>query len=185
MNATETIAALLGVANVALVARRSVWNYPFAIAMVSLYGIVFFQHKLYSDALLQIFFLAINIYGWVIWRRAQGEEGEVIARSMTNMLRLGWLAIGIAATVIWSGAMAHYTDAALPWIDGPIAMTSVIAQILLSRRYWENWIVWIAVDIASIGMYWVKGLHVTTALYALFLGLSVWGLIGWRRSMTK
>ncbi|RVT91185.1 nicotinamide riboside transporter PnuC [Sphingomonas crocodyli] len=185
MNTAETIAALLGVANVALVARRSVWNYPFALAMVSLYGVIFFEEKLYSDALLQIFFFIINIYGWIMWRRAQGETGEVQARTMSGRLRFGWFVVTLAATLIWSGAMAHYTDAALPWIDGPIAMTSIVAQILLSRRYWENWILWIVVDIASIGMYWVKDLHVTTALYVLFLGLSVWGLMGWRRSMAK
>ncbi|TZG29596.1 nicotinamide riboside transporter PnuC [Sphingomonas montanisoli] len=185
MNATETIAALLGTANVALVARRSVWNYPFALAMVSLFGVIFFKEKLYSDALLQLFFFVINIYGWIVWHRAEGEAGEVVTRSMPARLRFGWLAITLVAAVIWSGAMAHYTDAALPWIDGPIAMTSIVAQILLSRRYWENWILWIVVDIASIGMYWVKDLHVTAALYTLFLGLSVWGLVGWRRSMAK
>ena len=64
MGGTEIAAALLGVINVLLVVRRSVWNYPFGIAMVALYFFVFREAKLYSDALLQIFFFLIQLYGW-------------------------------------------------------------------------------------------------------------------------
>ena len=70
MGGIEIAAALLGVINVLLVVRRSVWNYPFGIAMVSLYFFVFRDAKLYSDALLQIFFLLIQLYGWWAWTRA-------------------------------------------------------------------------------------------------------------------
>ena len=74
MNELEWVAAALGVVNVTLVVRRSIWNYPFALAMVSLYFFVFFEAKLYSDALLQIFFFAVNLYGWA--QLAEGEAGD-------------------------------------------------------------------------------------------------------------
>ena len=67
MSPIEIAAVLLGLVNVTLVVRRSVWNYPFGIAMVVLYADIFFDAKLYSDALLQLFFLAVQFYGWWNW----------------------------------------------------------------------------------------------------------------------
>ena len=77
--------------------------------------------------------------------------------------------------------MAGLTDAHYPYWDGTIAMTSVVAQILLARRYVENWILWIIVDILAIGLYWTKGLHPTAILYAIFLIVAVAGLYEWRK----
>jgi nicotinamide mononucleotide transporter len=75
LNPVEAAAALLGLINVALVVRRSVWNYPFGLAMVTLYGVLFFEQRLYSDMLLQGFFFVIQLYGWVNWARA-GQIGR-------------------------------------------------------------------------------------------------------------
>ena len=80
MGGIEIAAALLGVINVLLVVSRSIWNYPFGIAMVSLYFFVFWDAKLYSDALLQIFFLLIQIYGWWAWVHADRvDDGVAVA----------------------------------------------------------------------------------------------------------
>jgi nicotinamide mononucleotide transporter len=183
VNPLEMIAAALGLANIVLLARRSIWNYPFALAMVTLYAIIFYEAKLYSDVLLQIFFFTINIYGWLNWLRSKADAGEVIAETMSATSRIGWTFGGAIAIFGWGWLMARYTDAALPWWDGAIAIGSVIAQILLSRRYWENWVLWIAIDMIAMGVYWAKDLHITVALYAIFFAMSVWGLIEWRRSM--
>lgn len=73
MTLLESIAFVLGVANVTLVVRRSLWNYPIALVMVSLYGLLFWRERLYSDAALQLFFFVINLYGWIVWRRSLAE----------------------------------------------------------------------------------------------------------------
>jgi nicotinamide mononucleotide transporter len=182
VNPIEIIAAAFGVANIVLLTRRSIWNYPFALLSVGLYGFVFFEAKLYSDTLLQIFFFLINLYGWAMWMRARGDDGAVVARSMTPPMRIGWIAGSLVTTLLWGYAMT-FTDASLPWTDAGVAMFSIAAQILLSRRYWENWVLWIGVDIVSIANYGIKGLHITVLLYAVFLVTAVWGLISWRRSM--
>src|SRR3546814_19832174 len=77
----EGVAAALVLVNVALVALRSVWNYPFALLAVTLYAFVFFEAKLYSDMLLQGFFFALNLYGWAAWPRARGASGVPGGRS--------------------------------------------------------------------------------------------------------
>jgi nicotinamide mononucleotide transporter len=79
--------------------------------------------------------------------------------------------------------MHRYTSAALPWWDAFIAMTSVSAQLLMARRYLENWVLWIAVDAVAIGVYSAKGLVLTAILYGAFLTLSIVGLLSWRRAL--
>lgn len=182
MSWIEIVAALLGLANVALVVRRSLWNYPFGLAMVALYAFVFFDAKLYSDALLQIFFFAVQLYGWWNWNRSRAEAGEVRVERLDERARLAWLAGCVAAAVGWGALMHRFTDAAFPWWDGTIAVLSVAAQVLQSRRKLESWVLWIAVDMLAIGLFAAKGLWVTAVLYAVFLALSVWGLIGWTRA---
>ena len=91
MNPVELAAAALGLVNVALVARRSLWNYPFGIAMVALYFFVFADAKLYSDALLQIFFLVIQLYGWWNWSRSARVDDGVAVGRLDYPARIGWI----------------------------------------------------------------------------------------------
>jgi len=178
----EIVAALLVVVNVALVARRSVWNYPFGIVAVTLYGWVFLGARLYSDVLLQIFFLVLNVYGWWNWQRSRERAGTVVVVSLSWTARLAGI-VGIAgATWGWGTLMARHTDAALPWWDAGVAIASVAAQVMMARRQWENWVLWIAVDVASVGLYSAKELWPTTAVYSLLTGLAIWGLGDWLRA---
>src|ERR1700757_928645 len=106
MGALEIVAAILGVINVFLVVRRSTWNYPFGIATVALYFFVFGHAKLYSDALLQVFFLVIQIYGWWAWYHAEHVDRGVSVRWMAGHERWPWIAATVAAVLLWGTAMA-------------------------------------------------------------------------------
>lgn len=175
------IAFGLGVVNVALVVRRSVWNYPFGIAMVAAYAVIFARERLYSDALLQGFFLVANVVGWAMWSTSRQRRGTIVVETMTAGARLRWGGAWVVATAEWGWAMGRFTDAQFPWWDAGVAIASVIAQILMVRRRLENWTVWIAVDIGSIGLYAAKALWLTMVLYTVFLGLAVAGHVGWAR----
>ena len=178
----ETIAVILGLANIVLVVRRSLWNYPFGIAMVSLYFFIFADAKLYSDALLQIFFLTVQLYGWWNWIWGRDAQGAVIVRHAGAGAMLGWIGAILAGTALWGWLMHRYTDAALPWWDASIAMTSIAAQILLSRRFIENWPLWVATDAIAVGVYAAKDLDKTAMLYAVFLVIAAWGWWDWLRA---
>lgn len=181
MSSLEWTAAALGVMCVGLLVRRSLWNYPFAIASVVLLGWVFLQARLYSDALLQCFFVAINLYGWINWSRSRAGAGQVVVERLGWPARLGWMIGGAAVAAGWGAAMHRFTDAAYPWWDGAVAIASVAGQLLLARRLVENWWVWIAVDCAAVPLYAAKGLWAAAGLYVIYLGLSVWGLVDWHR----
>lgn len=184
MSPLEIIAVILGLANIVLIVRRSLWNYPFGIAMVSLYGVIFVEAKLYSDALLQIFFLILNAYGWINWRNARTDEG-VPVRWLGLRGFLIWACAGLTASLAWGLLMHKQTDAAAPYWDASVAMFSVLAQLLLARRYIDNWLWWVIVDCLAIPLYWTKGLHLTAGLYVVFLLLSLTGLAEWTRTQRK
>lgn len=183
MSPVEILAVALGIANIVLLVRRSIWNYPFGIATVLLQGWLFVEGKLYSDALLQLFFVVLNVYGWLNWSRARTNDAGVPVRWMGALPFMASAIIAGMATLAWGTLMHRHTDAAYPYWDGSVAMMSVLAQALLARRFVDNWIWWIIVDLAAVPLYWAKGLHLIAALYVLNLALSVAGLIEWRRKV--
>ncbi|MBX3593980.1 MAG: nicotinamide riboside transporter PnuC [Sphingomonas sp.] len=185
MNPVEIVASLLLLANIALVARRSIWNYPVGIAAVLLYASVFYGAKLYSDMLLQGLFLALNLYGWLNWARARALTGEVQVLTLGWTGRIAWIAGCAVATMAWGTLMHRFTDASLPWWDAAVAMTSIAAQILLSRRYLENWVLWILVDIVAVPLFAIRELWLTAGVYLVLLVVSGWGLIDWERAFRR
>ncbi|WP_296680606.1 nicotinamide riboside transporter PnuC [Novosphingobium sp.] len=185
MNTLEIIAVVLGLANISLLVRRSIWNYPFGMAMVALYAVIFFQARLYSEAGLQIFFFLVQGYGWWLWARAGGMEHAVAVRWLGWLARAAWLvAIAVMAALL-ATVMGRFTNAAMPFADASITAGSIAAQFLLSYRRIENWVLWIIVDIAAIALYIVRDLHLTAGLYGAFLVLSVLGLREWIRSNSQ
>ncbi len=179
----ENIASVLGVVNIVLLVRRSIWNYPFGIAMVTLYGFVFFQARLFSDAALQVFFFVVQIYGWWVWYHARDSAGLVKVELMSAQSRFVWAAVIVAATIADRWFLINYTSDVAPWMDANTTAMSVVAQYLLSIRKIENWVLWILTDIVQIGLYYWKGLYPTTGLYVLFLVISAVGLYEWLREL--
>lgn len=177
----ENTAALLGLINVAILVRRSIWNYPFGIASVALYTYVFFKAGLYSDTLLQPYFLLMQIYGWWNWLHGRNKDGLARIENMSLQER-ALSAAGTAAIALGLGwTFSHFKSAAAPYLDASCAAMSITAQYLLSIRRLENWILWISVDVIYIALYWWKDLRATSVLYAVFLVLSIAGLAEWLR----
>ncbi len=182
MDTLEIVAVVLGMANIGLLVRRSIWNYPFGMAMVALYFVIFGEARLYGEAGLQVFFFVMQGWGWWLWARAGG---------LTHMVEVTWMGARAraAALVLVAGsslgigwAMARWTDAALPYADAAIAGASVVAQVLLALRRVENWALWIAIDVLSIGVYLHRELYLTAGLYMVFLGFATAGLVEWARA---
>ena len=184
MNWTEALAVVFGAAAVALTIRQSLWCWPLGLVQVALYVYVFYQARLYSDMVLHVIYVVLQVYGWYRWR--SGERGSALPVSYLSLTeRAGWaMAIALAASV-WGEAMLRYTDAAAPRADAFIAAASLAAQYLLAIKKLENWIVWIVVDVVAIAVYWSRDLRLTSGLYGVFLGLCVLGLVEWRKAYER
>jgi nicotinamide mononucleotide transporter len=175
----EWVAAAFGVMNITLLIFRSVWNYPFGIAMVALYVFVFFEKRLYAESGLQVFFILAQLWGWWMWLRAEGDDDRVPVRWLDWRSRAVWIMVTAAISLNLGLVMYRFTNAVMPYADSAIAGTSVAAQILLGFRRIENWVLWIAIDIASVLLYINRGLYPTAGLYGGFLVLSLLGLREW------
>jgi nicotinamide mononucleotide transporter len=194
MSIWEIIGTVLGVIGVGLMIRQNIWGWPVGLVQVAVYAWVFFEAKLYSDTILQVFFFAIQAYGWWHWWKGgssallgQGSEGqEGLALPVTRLggaAIAGWIALGAGLTAGWGWFMHRTTDAALPWWDAFILVFSLIAQWLQARKNLECWAGWLLVNTVAIGVYWVKDLHLTSGLYLVFWAMSLWGWWEWRNSM--
>ncbi|AMX02451.1 nicotinamide riboside transporter PnuC [Microbulbifer thermotolerans] len=176
----EYVAVTCGLLNVYFIIKRSIWNYLFGFVMVILYAKIFYDYRLYSDSLLQVFFFFTQVYGFFYWVNHKAPDGKVLIADLgKKSFVLGML----STTVLWlliSVLMRLYTDATHPNWDSAIAALSVTAQILLMRRHIESWYLWIMVDLLAIGLFIVKDLTPTAVLYAVFLILAIIGLLQWR-----
>ena len=181
LKALEWLAAGLGVINIALLIFRSQWNFAFAIASVALYVFIFMESRLYAESGLQVFFILANVWGWIVWRRSldAGDESRVEVRWLGWRSRAVWLAVTAALSLNLGWLMHRYTNAAMPFADSAIAGASVAAQILLGYRRIENWVLWIAIDVAAVLLYINRGLYPTAGLYAGMLVMSLFGLKEW------
>ena len=135
--------------------------------------------------ILQIFFFAAQLYGWWNWARHPAAGGGVSVVWLASRQRILWGAGCIAATLFWGAAMSNLTDAALPWLDAANLILSMAAQVLMSQRYSENWVLWIAVDALSVIIYFFKDLWAFFALYVILTGLAAWGFVNWRRAEVR
>jgi nicotinamide mononucleotide transporter len=180
-NWLENAGVVTTVVGIWLTTRRKLICWPVVLVSDVLYLIVFYRVRLYSDALLQLFFLAFTLYGWWYWWRGVREEGEVRVVRMTLPDLMAGLAAGAAGSVLLSLLMVRI-GAALPHLDATLASYSLVASWWQARKHLANWWLWIAVDLVYIGEYIYKGLRPTAALYALLVALAVLGLRDWRRA---
>ena len=186
MSWLEIIAAGLGLACVWLTVRRHIACWPTGLAMVLLYIVIFYQAKLYSDMLLQVVYVFLQIYGWYAWLHGGPDRTPLVVSRLP-----AWQISRLAGAgdrwqlPRWAARCTRYTDASFPYIDAVATVASLIAQWLMGRKVLESWLVWIFVDVVSIGLYFAKELYPTAGLYVVFLVLATWGWFEWRSVWKK
>lgn len=177
----EIVAFVLSIAMVLLNLRVNPLAWPLAIVSSLLYALLFAHSRLYGEAGLQFVFIAVAAWGWAQWLRAPDAADA--------HTRVGWMTrreivVTAAATALaWpllALLLARATDSDVPWLDALPTVGSLAGTVLLGWKRVENWLVWLAVNGVSIGLFAVKGLWLTVVLYAIFAVLSVVGWRAWR-----
>ena len=177
----ELIAVVLSVAMVWCNLRVDPTGWPLAIVSSALYAVLFASSRLYGEASLQLLFIAVSCWGWWQWLRGRGGDGELLrVHRMSRAQQLVVSALTLVAWPLLALLLARHTDTDVPFLDALPTAGSVAGQFLLGRKLIENWLVWLAVNVFSIGLFAYKQLWLTAALYALFAVLSVVGWRAWR-----
>jgi nicotinamide mononucleotide transporter len=183
MSEVELFAAALGVIAVWLTVKQNPWCWPIGLVMVVIYIWIFFDVKLYSDMLLQVVYAGLQVYGWLQWtRHGSNLPGRAVTVLQGSLVMAG-LAIGALISLTLGAAMAHFTDAAQPWLDAALTGFSLVAQVWMAQKRVQCWPLWIVLDVIFVGLFIYKALYLTAALYALFTLLAVQGWREWRNDL--
>jgi nicotinamide mononucleotide transporter len=189
MNSVELAGFVLSLAMVYCNIKEIHWGWPLAIASSALYGVVFWNTQLYGEASLQVMFILTSIWGWRQWRLGvQAPQAESWVKPAT--LQISRLLPGQRHQAIFAFFIAwpvftfflyRFTDSNVAIWDGLVTALSLLAQYLLAKKKIENWWVWLAVNLITVGLMLVKSLWLTALLYLIFSGLSYVGLKAWQR----
>jgi nicotinamide mononucleotide transporter len=182
----EIVAFVLAIVMVVLNMRVNPAAWPLAIISSLLYFALFWNSRLYGDAGLQIFFAVIALWGWWQWLRGTEANGQALQVRSLPVAARWWLLGALAAAWPATGLfLKAFTNTDVPWWDAFPTAASVIGQWLLGRKYIENWLAWIVVNVVGVGLFAYKGLWLTTLLYGLFIVMSFIGWRAWRRQLAS
>lgn len=177
----EILGFLTGAICVFLVARNRLSNFYWGTANAAFFFVLFIEAKFYADAYLQVFYLVMQVVGWLTWMGLLKGFSE--RRRIGRIGLGGFLAVlgGIAISTAILRPILAEAHGSYPFFDALTTSMSLAAQLLLSLKYIENWVLWISADVIYVPLYSVKDLYFTAILYVIFLAISVMGLIEWSK----
>lgn len=184
MTPTEIAGFVLGLVMVVCSIRELHWSWPLAIISSLLYFFVFKDSLLYGEASLQLVFAALALWGWWQWLRTGDDDQPTLV--IQHLSRKGWGIVILTSVMLWPALallLQTFTDSDVAWWDALPTALSLVGQALLGRKYIENWLLWLVVNIISVALFAYKGLWLTCLLYALFTLMSVWGWRAWQMRM--
>jgi nicotinamide mononucleotide transporter len=179
----ELVGAISAALGIWLTTRRLLICWPITLVSIFIYMVVFYRAGLFSDALLQVFFVIFTVYGWWHWWRGVRQEGEVRVVPLSRSSLVVAVVLGVPGSFAL-GVLAKHLHAALPYLDAVLMSYSLVATWWGARKHIANWWLWIIVDMVYIGEYIYKDLWPTALLYAGLVGLAILGLRDWRRAPT-
>lgn len=185
MNLYEAAGVAFGIIYIVLATRQNIWCWPTGIINVALFIVVFYQSRLYADMGLQAIYLVLSVYGWYEWLHGGKDHTELKVTRIPRTALLGGLAAGLLFVPLLGSILRQATNADLPYMDSSLTSFSLVAQFYQTRKWIENWILWIAVDVIYVGMYIYKQLYLTAGLYAVFVILATLGYAEWRKSLPQ
>ena len=180
----EWVAVLLAFGYLVLAVRQNAWCWVCAIASSAIFLVLFARAGLVMQAALQMFYIAMGIYGWRAWRRGAGESGGELPVSRwstgRHLLSIGLL---LAATIVNGWIVARTQGGIVPYVDAFVAWVSVLATLMVARKVLENWLYWIVVDSVAAALYWSQGFHATAVLFVIYVVIAVRGYFAWRADL--
>ena len=179
---------LLGLTYLWLEYRADIRLWIVGLVMPVVHGTLYFKAGLYADCSMQVYYVLAGLYGWAVWRRARRHAApkapkKAPAAIVHTPLRQipGLVGVYAAAHAAIYLLLVHFTNSTVPFWDAGTTAASIVAMWMLSRKQVEQWLVWLAVDVVTAGLYLYKEIPLTAGLYALYSALAVAGYLRWRK----
>jgi len=182
----ERIAVFTGIASVWFSRIENIWVYPVGLISTVIYVYISFVNHLIGEASVNIYYTVLSIYGWILWTKKDQEKNFVLHITFSNKKEWGQqLLFGGSLYVVIFFALTYlkkyFYPGAIPWADAFASATAYTGMWLMAKKKVESWYWWIATNIASVPLYFVKGLAFTSVLYFILLIMAFWGLVEWQR----
>ncbi|MFZ9943544.1 MAG: nicotinamide riboside transporter PnuC [Bacteroidia bacterium] len=178
----EWIGAATGLLGVWLTLHRNLWCFPIGLVNVTISAYLFFDALLYADAIQQVVFGCLIVYGWFTWSRVlKGEELPIGLLGTKG--RWLWVSVAVAVGGLLGFLLDQYTPAHFPYVDSMLTAFCFLAQYLIATRKLENWTIWMVTNAGYVVLYIYKDLHVYAGLYAIYFLLAIWGYRQWKSLM--
>ncbi len=188
----EIFGTIIGLIYLWLEYKANIYLWVVSIIMPAIYIYIFYNAGLYADFVINVYYLFIAIYGWLAWKygfklfKISSKKDRVEGLKISSLPKKVWLkliAIYLILQFLITWVLITYTNSNVPWLDSFTTSVSIIAMWMLARKYVEQWLVWIVVDVVSVGLYIYKDLYYTSALYALYAVIAILGYIKWKKMM--
>ena len=179
----ELTGTLVGLIYLWLEYRASVWLWAANIVMPLIYIFVYYDSGFYADMGINVYYLVASLYGWIMWRRGRGNGEELpISHTPRREIALMGSVFAVLMLGIWL-ILINFTDSTVPLGDTFTTALSVVALYMLAKKYVEQWLVWIVVDVVCAALYIYKGLYPTAILYLLYSVVAWFGYRRWLKMM--
>ena len=182
----EYIAVFTGIASVWFSRIENIWVYPVGLVSTIIYVYLSFKFHLIGEASVNIYYSVLSIYGWILWARKDEQKKHILHISFSNkkewtqqLLFAGSLYIIIYLVLAY--LKEYFYPGAIPWADAFASATAYTGMWLMAKKKVESWYWWVATNISSVPLYFVKGLVFTSVFYFVLLAMAFWGLAEWRR----
>ena len=177
----QIVGVALGLLYLWLEYKANIWLWVVGMLMPCVHSILYFKSGLYADFAMQIYYISAGLYGLVVWMAGRKRTEKPLKIAHTP-LRLAFPLVAIYgvlhATMYF--VLAYFTDSTVPFWDSMTTAMSMVAMWMLSRKYVEQWLVWLVVDAITVGLYIYKGIPLTAGLYTLYTALAFVGYLRWR-----
>jgi len=177
----EVFAALLGIGYVILAARESQWCWPLAFISTLIYTLLFWQGQLPMQALLNVYYMAMAVYGYSLWRKHGNTEDDLAINSWSILEQLQLIIIGAVLTYAVGLYLTQSATSQSPYLDAGVTVFSVLNTWLMAKKVLQNWLYWIVIDSAAIVLYAQNGYYATIVMFSIYLILAVIGFISWQK----
>ena len=178
------LATITAILYVLLALKESAWCWLFGILTSALSVITYFNQQLWYESILNVIYVLLGIYGWVIWvsRKNSDNTSTIITKMKKNNIA-ALLIVGAACSYLLGKWSEHNTTSTLPYADASITTFSIIATWMTAKKYLENWIVWIVADAFAAVVYYYKGpeMYLFTLLFVFYTIMAVSGYIVWKK----
>ena len=184
----QVVGVVLGLLYLWLEYKANIWLWVVGLIMPIVHGALYFRSGLYADFSMQLYYIAAGLYGLIAWRRGAKNSSKKSELSIISTPLRVWAAIVGVYAVLHVAIylfLVNFTDSSVPFWDSFTTALCIVAYWMLSRKYVEQWLVWLIVDVVTVGLYLYKDIPLTAGLYALYSALAVAGYLRWRKMMVK